>query len=225
MTFNADWMGTGAALGTAIAPGIGTVAGAAAGGLAALAAELFPETIGGLLNGPQAAAVAPVVVDTVRKVVGTDDPAAVKSALAADPALNETLAARFEAMRDMDAAYTERFKAALADVADARKMHTAAMASGDKTANRLAWVILGSFLCVSLVILIGCGLLISGRVTMENSGMRPEMWVAVSGLVGAIVGYFSANAQQVVSFHFGSSAGSAAKQEQIGQLLNQVRPR
>ncbi|KAA0593125.1 hypothetical protein J2848_005223 [Azospirillum lipoferum] len=98
-------------------------------------------------------------------------------------------------------------------IQNAREAHLAALASGNKTADQLSWVIIISFLLIAFVVLVGCGIVLKYglSITSENG----QMWVAVSGLVGAIVGYFSANAQQVVSFYFGSSSGSAAKSDQL----------
>jgi lysozyme family protein len=52
-------------------------------------------------------------------------------------------------------------------------------------------------------------------MTLQREGS--EIWIAISGLIGSIVGYFSANAQQVIGFYFGSSAGSAAKTDQLAE--------
>lgn len=95
----------------------------------------------------------------------------------------------------------------------ARTVRGAAFASGNRTADQLARIVIVSFLVVAALVLVGCGLAVSGvvQVTDENRGV----WIAISGLVGAIVGYFSANAQQVIGFYFGSSAGSAAKTDQL----------
>lgn len=208
--------GIGAAIGSVV-PGvgtaIGTAAGGAIGGVVGLAANLFPETVGGLLSGPNAEAIAPAIEKTVRDTVGTADPGVAAARLADDPALNETLAARFRAIADVEASLTERFRAEVLDRGDARKTYAASQATGNRTADRLAWLILGSFLAVALAILAGCGLLLSGRVSLSGTGVSPEVAVAVSGLVGAILGYFSANAQQVSSFYYGSNAASQHKTE------------
>jgi lysozyme family protein len=97
----------------------------------------------------------------------------------------------------------------------ARVMRVAALASGNKTADTLSFIVMASFLLVAAFVLLGCYMAITGRlpVTEENR----SVWIGVSGLVGAIVGYFSANAQQVVGFYFGSSAGSAAKTDQLAE--------
>lgn len=88
----------------------------------------------------------------------------------------------------------------IADVADARKAN-----AGNETVLMVGMFILGSFLLAMLAVLWGCWSMISGKVvvTPEQAGM----FAAVTGLVGAIVGYFASNAQTVVNYLFGGSLG------------------
>ena len=60
--------------------------------------------------------------------------------------------------------------------------------------------------------------IVSGTVSVDAN-----LLAAVIGLVGAIIGYFAANAQQVVSYFFGSSAGSAQKSDNISDAINSFK--
>lgn len=89
---------------------------------------------------------------------------------------------------------------AAADRADARKL---AVITGDLWTPRvLALVVVGGFFAAVVWVLAG------GAVSDPTTAT----------LVGAVVGYASAKADQVVSFWFGSSAGSRAKTEALERL-------
>lgn len=188
----------GATLGTVV-PGIGNAVGGAAGGViggvAGLIGNLFP-AVGEMLDGPNGAEVAPVVEKIVQDAVGSTEPGVVTAKLAVDPALNADLAARFKAMADLDAAYTERFKAALADVADARKQ-TVALA---ESRNPLAW---GAAI-VSVIVLVAFG----GVITLTLLRAIPP---GSETVLNVLLGTLAAMATSVVSYWCGSSVGSARK--------------
>lgn len=80
--------------------------------------------------------------------------------------------------------------------------------TGDHWTPRiLASVVIGGFLgCVYAVL--------SGYV----QGLKDPM---VAGLVGTLIGYTSAKADQVVSYYFGSSASSKAKDETLAHIAKQ----
>lgn len=188
----------GATLGTVV-PGIGNAVGGAAGGViggvAGLIGNLFP-AVGEMLDGPNGAEVAPVVEKIVQDAVGSTEPGVVTAKLAADPALNADLAARFKAMADLDAAYTERFKAALADVADARKQ-TVALA---ESRNPLAW---GAAI-VSVIVLA------LFAVALAMAWWRP-IPPGSEPLVNILLGTLTAMAASATAYWLGSSVGSARK--------------
>lgn len=74
------------------------------------------------------------------------------------------------------------------------------IASGDKATPRvLAFVVVGGFLAM-------VGSVLLGKVT----GITDP---TAAGMIGTLIGYVSAKADQVVSYYFGSSAGSARKDE------------
>ncbi len=76
--------------------------------------------------------------------------------------------------------------------------------TGDRHTPRvLAGVIVSGFLLTVWYVL-------SGQV----EGLKDPV---AAGLIGTLIGYVSAKADQVVSYYFGSSAGSAAKTELLGK--------
>lgn len=87
------------------------------------------------------------------------------------------------------------------DTADARKVN----GSSDKVFN-LGVVVLVTFAAIMGASLYGAYALLIGSIPVKDVAMVGM----VSGFVGTIIGYVSANAQQVVSFFFGSSKGSEA---------------
>jgi hypothetical protein len=105
-----------------------------------------------------------------------------------------------------------------ADVASARDMRSGALKTGNATADRMAWLIMLSFLFTMFAVLGGCFLALQGSLTVtpENT----PIWLAVTGLIGSIVGYFASNAQSVIGFLYGSTQGSQGKTDQLGAAVN-----
>lgn len=104
-----------------------------------------------------------------------------------------------EALAKLEIQETQTF---VQDTADARR----ANASNE----RVFWlgvVILGTFGGIMFASLWGAYALLTGQLPVKDVAMVGM----VSGFVGTIIGYVSANAQQVVSFFFGSSKGSEQK--------------
>jgi hypothetical protein len=93
-------------------------------------------------------------------------------------------------------------KSYLADVQDARKAH-----GGNTAVFWLGVTILITFASVMIAVLWGGYELMTGGSTIKDEGAK----ALVMGLVGTVLGYVSANAQQVVGYFFGSSKGSADK--------------
>lgn len=90
------------------------------------------------------------------------------------------------------------------DTADARAKNAANA--------RVFWlgvVILATFGGVMSAALWGAYGILTGKVPIVDAAVVGM----VSGFVGTIIGYVSANAQQVVSFYYGSSKGSEQKSE------------
>lgn len=87
--------------------------------------------------------------------------------------------------------------------------------------NSVFWlgvVILGVFALIMVITLLGSYALLAGWVTTTN----PNLVAAVFGLVGTIIGYAAANAQQVVGYFYGSSAGSKEKSTALAQAVSKL---
>ncbi|ACC76165.1 hypothetical protein PPMP20_19060 [Paraburkholderia phymatum] len=99
------------------------------------------------------------------------------------------------------------------DTANARE----ANARNDKV-FWLGVVILATFALVMFASLWGAYALLTGRVVVENAALVGM----VAGFVGTVIGYVSANAQQVVGFFYGSSKGSEAKTDAMAAAFTQT---
>jgi hypothetical protein len=75
------------------------------------------------------------------------------------------------------------------------------------TPRKLAFVVMGSFIGLSFTQILLLWV-------FPDVKLQPEGWV----LIGNISGYMAAKAEQVVSYYFGSSAGSAAKHRLIERM-------
>lgn len=112
-------------------------------------------------------------------------------------------------LKQADQAFAARMKEL--DI-DLERLHQSDRASarereaktGDRATPRaLAAIIVGGFLLTVWYVL-------SGQV----EGLKDPV---AAGLIGTLIGYVSAKADQVTSYYFGSSAGSAAKTELLGR--------
>ena len=63
--------------------------------------------------------------------------------------------------------------------------------------------------------LFGSYALLTGNLSIKDASVVGM----VSGFVGTIIGYAAANAQQVVGFFFGSSAGSSKKTDALSDAF------
>ena len=163
--------------------------------------------LGTLLGGPAGAALAAAGA-LAAHALGTEPSAsAVAAAVATDPAAAvklrqieldnatqlQALAVQAEANRL--AADTAALQTAAADRADARRREQAVR---DNTTRVLAYALVGGFLAT-------CGAVLFGLARVD------------SAIVGALLGYLSAKAEQVVAYYFGSSAGSARKDSMLAE--------
>lgn len=103
-------------------------------------------------------------------------------------------------------------RAYIADTADARRTFGA-----NENVFVLGVCILVGFVVLMVFTLVGCFLLLTGYFKFD-----PNIATFCSGLIGTVVGYVAANAQQVVSYFFGSSKGSKDSGDAIGQALTQT---
>ncbi len=95
------------------------------------------------------------------------------------------------------------------DVQDARKMFN----------DKIYWlgvIILVIFAITMTLCLYGAYGILSGGIILEDVSVV----AAVSGFIGTIVGYIAANAQQVVGYFFGSSAGSDKKSDALAHSVS-----
>ena len=90
--------------------------------------------------------------------------------------------------------------------------------SGKDAVWWLALLILITFAVLMSVVLYGCYLLLSGGMPIKD----PSVVAAVSGLIGAVVGYVASNAQTVVNFIFGGSLGSQKKTDALADSVKQA---
>ena len=102
--------------------------------------------------------------------------------------------------------------ALIADTSDARHAFGA-----HENVFVLGCIIIGAFALLMGLVLTGCFFLMTGRVTVDAGTLA-----VCAGLIGTVVGYLAAAAQQVVSFFYGSSKGSKDNGDRIGQALTET---
>ena len=161
-----------------------------------LIASVVPELFK-LFGTEKQAQVAEKVIGIANSVTGILDPDAATKAIMADP----TLALQFKtAVLDQQTILEEiafkREKLYVDDVQDARKYRD----------DKVFW--LGICVLVSFALIMGVTLWGLYGLMTKQFVIDPALIAAVFGLVGSIIGYFAANAQQVVGYFFGSSSGS-----------------
>jgi hypothetical protein len=117
----------------------------------------------------------------------------------------------FQQEREMRAFDVEETKALIADSTSARNTF-----GTNENVFTLGCIILGVFGALMALVLTGCFFLMTGRVTVDSGTLA-----VCAGLIGTVVGYVAANAQQVVSFFYGSSKGSKDSGERIGAALTE----
>lgn len=105
----------------------------------------------------------------------------------------------------LDQQETERQRLDVEDRISARMRETEVK---DKVPSRLAYIIIGSFVCLSAFII--------GHPYVSDKTLDTGM----IGMIGTIIGYLSAKAEQVSSYYFGSSRGSDHKTEILDRVVN-----
>lgn len=118
----------------------------------------------------------------------------------------------FAHVEDMARLAIEETKAFVADTADARFRH-----AGDQGVFWLGIGVLGTFAVVMGLVLYGCFRFMQGDTKLDMGAVA-----VVSGLIGTVTGYAAANAQQVISYFFGSSKGSKDSSQRIGEALSET---
>jgi hypothetical protein len=108
---------------------------------------------------------------------------------------------------DHDLAMVQTFTV---DTQDARKTF-----GQQKAIFWLGIAVLLTFAIVMTAVLWAAYQLLQGGITIKDVSVV----AAISGMVGSVVGYVAANAQQVVGYFFGSSAGSSNKTDAMGDAV------
>lgn len=184
----------GATIGSVV-PGVGTVIGGAAGGLLGVAMNMVPGLQHLIADKPETIQ---AVQSAVEAVTGTSDPVAAQAAVDADP---EVVA---ELQRQLAKIANDRFKAALADIQNARAatLHLA------QAGSPLSW----GAPVVSVIVLASfgllCGLLLFREIPPESEA-----------LLNILLGSLAAMTTSVVSYWVGSSAGSASKDARLSGMV------
>lgn len=144
-------------------------------------------------------------------VFGTSEPAAVDAALAA--ATPDQILALKKAEQDfqvqMKQLGIQEEDLYSKDIQDARAMQ---VATKDPTAARLAWLIVGGFMLISVGVIVGffvwpdkAKLLLSGEAGL---------------FFGTLFGYLVSESKQASAFYFGSSQGSQSKDATLAGLAS-----
>lgn len=115
----------------------------------------------------------------------------------------------FQQERDLRTFELDETRALIGDTTSARGV----FGSNDNVFV-MGCIILITFATTMVLVLTGLFLLMTGRVTVDAGTLA-----VCAGIIGTIVGALGSNAQQVVSFFYGSSKGSKDNGERIGVAL------
>lgn len=171
-----------------------TIATALGGPFAGLGVRALSEALLGTPDGSQ---------DDVAAALATASPEQILAVKQAD----QEFALRMKELDvDLDKAY-------IADTSDARHVF-----AENKGVFNLGIVILLTFAGVMIAVLFGSYQIMTGGITIKDVAIV----ATVAGLVGTVVGYVAANAQQVVSYFFGSSRGSADKTAAMSATITRL---
>jgi hypothetical protein len=159
--------------------------------------------LGTALGGPLGGAAASLIVGKLGGNTDPKDPAAVQEALAQAVMTPDGLAKLKEAEMDFQLQMKSLDIKSVYDLEkleqdDRSNARSREVSLRDKFVPVLATVVVGAFFLTVLAILRGWG--------------KVE-----AAFAGTLVGYLAANANQVVSYYFGSSAGSAQKSELLAK--------
>lgn len=190
--------------------------------LIALALKLLP-FVGAVpevlraFGGAKAAEAADKVVGVAKAITGEASPEAAVAKIMNDPALQLEFQKALRAERvEFARLALEETKAYLADTQDARRAH------GEKRGVYwLGIVILLTFAFTMGFAMYGCYTILTGGLKVTDVGLV----AAVFGLLGTVIGYIAANAQQVVNYFFGSSKGSSDKTDRMAAAMSAMAPK
>lgn len=158
-----------------------------------------------LAGGPMAGVVVKVLSENI---LGKPD--------ATETELQEALAGGLtpELRQAILASETQVTVAYLADVADARRAH-----SGNPEVMRMGYAVLVVWAVLTAGTLWGLYQMATGGIKMADPGLAATVFT----LVGSLTGYVSNAAQQVLSYVFGSSRGSAEKTTALAEAVRQPK--
>lgn len=165
--------------------------------LISLAIQFAPSLLG-ILAGDTAGKAAGKVIETVKDVLGTADPAEAQAKLAADPALGEALSARLNAQ-------VETLRIEMADVANARAMGLGLVQAHHWTGNMPAVVVL-------LIIAIHTAM--TGGIFLIPGDITDRMFQLLTAAYGTSSTAFGI----AIAYYLGSSRSSAQKDSTIAAL-------
>lgn len=144
---------------------------------------------------------------------GTEDQVA-EAVLAANPeqllSIKQADQAFATRMKELDIDLEKNY---IADTSDARHVF-----AENKGVFWLGISVLVTFAAVMVGVLWGSFEILTGGITVKDVAIV----ATVSGLIGTVVGYVAANAQQVVSYFFGSSRGSADKTAAMSSAISRL---
>lgn len=166
---------------------------------AAVLKQLAP-TVLTAVGGPAGALAATLIKSSMGAGPETDAAKVVEEALASPEGMQKLRLAeidlqKYEADNGFKFADLE-----VQDVRDARQHDIEMRKQGDRTTTQLAWLLVGSFVVLSVAVVA------SNLLGLNN---------AESTMVGTIIGYLLNESKQVTAFYFGSSRGSKLKDATI----------
>lgn len=164
--------------------------------------------------GDKADAVADVVSKVAKTVTGAGTVEDAADAINKDPALAMQFKVSLLAHEgDMARISLERDKAYLADVQGARDAH-----GKNVGVFWMGVTVLAIFGITMAAVLWAVFNVMQGGVQLDAA-----IFAALMGLVGTVVGYLAANAQQVIGYFFGSSQGSADTRAALTAAITNFR--
>ena len=174
-------------------------------------AQFVPQITKWITGSDKAEQVAQKAIDIAKSVTGAETGEETIEQLKANPDLVlQYRTAVLDKEVEMRKLQIEEIKSFVADTGDAR----------DKFSQnaRVFWlgvIVLAAFAILAAFSMYGCYQLL----TKGLNGVDAGTVAAVSTFVGTVIGYMAANAQQVISFFFGSSQGSKDKTDAMAQAF------
>lgn len=192
----------------AIAPTLATMLG---GPLAGTAVSALVSAFGITPSGDQAkdtAAITKVVQD------GKMTPEIIAAVRKADQEHEALMGQQGIDLVKLNAGHEEALAATFTgDTQDARKTF-----GQQKAILYMGITILLTFAAIMGLVLYASFELLNGGISIKDVSVV----AAVAGMVGSVIGYVAANAQQVVSYFFGSSHGSQMKTDSMGKSMGDL---